>query len=185
MGFVFPVGFFGGIGGKLLSYAFAGDTNGVFYYIGTNYGTEPWVNPYDTGRITITASSLEGGSFSQLVDRYDNFVYTANVSNSYFIFDLGYFHSLVLKGYWLKAASFTGYEPRNFDVHGSNDLFNWNLLDRQINNYGIGGANQSLYISISSISAGYRYIKITQTAPGSGGADYFILGEVELYGEFS
>ena len=36
---------------------FPGDKNGVCWHLGTNYGTQPWVNPMLAGRASARASS--------------------------------------------------------------------------------------------------------------------------------
>lgn len=70
--------------GKSLTYESDGDTNGVFYWLGTNYGKQSWVNPYSAGFINITLSSkLNGFGFvdgnpAGLCDRTSNSVHTAD-----------------------------------------------------------------------------------------------------------
>ena len=32
------------------------DTNGLFYWLGTNKGTEPWTNPAKSSRVTVSSS---------------------------------------------------------------------------------------------------------------------------------
>ena len=43
-----------------LIYLYDGDKNGVFWHIGTRYGTQKWVNPALAGLLTVTASSPIG-----------------------------------------------------------------------------------------------------------------------------
>jgi hypothetical protein len=44
--------------GRVFTYAFDFDTNGVMYFLGTMGLSQPWVNPSDAGWVIVTTSGL-------------------------------------------------------------------------------------------------------------------------------
>lgn len=52
-----------------LTYSHIMDSNGVFYYLGTSCGMEPWRNPSTLGFVKITASTKAGADLNLLTSR--------------------------------------------------------------------------------------------------------------------
>ena len=66
------------------------DQQGILFYIGTNSGTEPWKNPALTGRVKVTASSMEKGQASYITDyKEPHECWTKDIPASWFQLDLG------------------------------------------------------------------------------------------------
>lgn len=55
------------------------DDRGIIHYIATNGGTEKWQNPHVTGRVVISASSIEVGSVADLVSKTPTELWTKDV----------------------------------------------------------------------------------------------------------
>ncbi|MBW4425940.1 MAG: discoidin domain-containing protein [Nostoc desertorum CM1-VF14] len=173
----------GGDVGKLLTFNANGDTNGVFYWMGTSEGTEVWSNPSDKGLI-IGASGVGAGSPLSLVDRSDSEFYTANQPNSWISFYLGG-KTLKCNYYSLKSRnSSSGFYPRSWKLQGSNDQNNWVDLDSQIDNTTLNGNSQWLSLPVANSSTRYTSFRILMTSLCSSNSGHLVLGEVELYGTY-
>jgi E3 ubiquitin-protein ligase HECTD1 len=176
--------------GITLTYASNGDTNGLFYYLGTNGGTEAWSNPYSANRINITQSSIYNSSTqppSNLVDRTGNSISTTNIENSWVVIDLKT-KKLKCNYYTVRGrGDDTTLFPRNWRLDASNDQQTWITLDTKTNQTGL---NQNVYLSFPIANPGenYQYFRFMQTGFNSYGAAmygyYLVLGEMELYGIF-
>lgn len=166
-----------------LTFATSGDTNGIFYYLGTARKTQDWVNPTNIG-LLVSASSIEHGSVASLVNRDESEFYTGNLPNSWVSFNIAIAGKLKCNYYSIRVRNSTAYYPRNWKLQGSNDGSTWNDLDIQTNNIILNTASQWLSIPLSSPTA-YSVFRILNYGVDSEGSNYFCLGEVELYGSFS
>lgn len=178
---------------RTLTYASDGDTNGVAYWIGTNYGTEPWTNPHTANRVTVTIinSNPAGGSPEVMVDRSIDVAPNSNSSSaiaeavnsvSSISIDLGINNLLLCNYYSIRArVDYDNYLPRDWKLQGSNDNSTWIDLDTQINNTSLKTTAAWLSIPISNASTKYRYFRIAITNT-TGGNDRCFLSEFEFYG---
>ncbi|MEH2157405.1 hypothetical protein [Nostoc sp.] len=165
-----------------------GDTNGVFYFIGTSKNTTLWTNPTNKG-LEVTASSVNGNSTSitpidSMTDRSNTEFSTYNFPNNWVSFYLGAGNSLVCNYYTIRTRLSPDYYPRNWVFQGSNDNINWINLDIQENNNTLNSINQWLAIPIIN-SIAYSYFRIYTTGLDSSGINALAIGEVELYGNYS
>lgn len=172
-----------------LTYVSNGDTNGLFYWIGTRSLTESFSNPSDpSGRaLTAVTFSSEGTPGAEnpwrMTDRSSVAVSTGNVANSWMRFDVGAGRSLVCNRYVIRSRSTTaGNHPTAFKFQGSNDASTWDDLDTRT---GLTYAASTYYPYTVSTSTAYRYFRILQTAVNSSGANRLVLGDLELYGAFT
>ena len=159
-----------------------GDSNGLFYYLGTNKATTVWSSPSGNNLI-VTASSTESGNPISLVDRENSEWFSAAVANSWvsFYIQVG---KLKCNYYSIKTrANNTDYYPRNWILKASNDGTNWNILDTQSNNTALNSVSQWLSLPVVSTTP-YSYFQLLQNGLDSSDSNYFCLGEIELYGEF-
>jgi hypothetical protein len=69
-------------------------------------------------------------------------------------------------------------------MQGSNDNTTWTDLDAQTGNTILTSSSWYISAAITPLVA-YRYFRLLQTGTNSNGGNYFILGEVELYGELT
>lgn len=175
---------------KTLTYASDGDTNGACYWIGTNYGTEAWVNPHTANRVTVTVvnRNIDCGDGEVVVDRSDSNA-LSNSGNALaqpldglgiIAIDLGIDNSLNCNYYSIRSrGSFPDSFPRSWKLQASSDNFAWVDLDEQINNTTINNTGQWLSLPAVS-SSSYRYLRIVvSTATVSARC---CLSEFEFYG---
>lgn len=172
---------------KTLTYQSDGDTNGVCYWIGTNYGTEAWVNPHAAERVVVSKSGASNADLNfveRMVDRIANDVGTNNQPNSWIKIDLGITNKLTINYYSLRGRTgqYNDNYPRNWKLQGSNDNSSWIDLDTQSNNIAISGQGIWVSIPVSNQAVGYRYLQILQTGLTSSDASFLSLGEFEFYG---
>lgn len=169
---------------KTLTYSSNGDSNGVCYWIGTNYGSQTWENPHTAGRLTCSLSTSYDGNDppGNLVDRQNNQrPCTQNVPDSWMMLDLGISQKLICKYYSLKGRDYVADHLRSWKLQASNDAITWVDLDNQINNVTI---NQNTWFSDAITSTiAYRYFRVIQTGLNNGNSNIMSLAEWEFYGE--
>ncbi|MEH2322051.1 MAG: hypothetical protein V7K32_00310 [Nostoc sp.] len=166
-----------------LNFVSNGDASGLFYYLGTNKGTSNWINPAGTS-VNVTASSTEAGNPTSLIDRQGSEWFSHPIANSWVSFAITS-GKLLCNYYSIRSrATNTDYYPRNWKLQGSNDGATWIDLDIQVNNETLNAVSQWLSLPVSS-NTSYSNFRIIQNGLDSSNADYFCLGEFELYGSYS
>lgn len=165
-----------------LTYTLSGDSNGLFYYLGTTGTGSGWSNPFLSNLIVLSASSFFDSSnsdLSRLVNRLDdNGIATANQVNSWIKIDLRQ-RTLLPSYYSVRARQFNANLIRNWKMQASNDDTTWIDLDTRVSNN--LAASQWFSVAISTTNY-YRYFRILQTGLSSSSDNILTLGEVELYG---
>lgn len=155
-----------------------GDSNGVFFLYGTNFGNQAWANPHTQGRLVLS-SNTSTTNIAVSIDRsISNFWYTGQqISGHWWQVDL-INHRLILNRYTHFRQSGSGEVPRRFRIQGSNDLTNWDTL-LIVDNTNFGNW---LNLSVSSNSA-YRYFRLLLNNNGSfANNNTLLIDEIELYG---
>lgn len=163
------------------------DTNGILYYIGTDFGVKDChENPYDTGKIliqatsgyyNITGSSCDGrNTLSDILQRtqYDSRVCCTATGNDNNFFILDFQDISVFTTHVTLACS---YSPNtycsNFDYFGSIDGEGWFKIASMISN-----SKNIVNFDVESENNNYfRYFKIKST-----NSCQLLLGGWELYG---
>jgi phage-related protein len=190
-----------------LTYQNPDDNKGVFYFIGSSYLNSGWVLPTTKGVKLLCDNLLTSDAFgnyplnqvTNLVDRSSTPPFWANgaTPNGWVAIDLGLNTDLQLGSYYLKARSDTSNTmPRSWRLQGTNDVSSWDVngvtsanwvdIDAQSNNAALTG--QSSSVNINTDTGRYRYFRLQQTGVNSDfgsyahSINYFVLGEIELYG---
>lgn len=167
-----------------LNYFSDGDTNGVFYWLGSKSNTQLWQNPQTINKASFASSGVNQGALSDLTDRSSsNFFTTDGASNNFVSLDLGAGHSLVCNYYSIQARNVANYYPRSWKLQGCNDNISWANLDEQNNNQSLNNPSSWLSISVTSTIA-YRYFRILLASPNSSGSNQLCFGELEFYGTY-
>lgn len=163
------------------TYVADGDSNGLFYYLGENYGVGGWINPADIGTLVITASTTTLGATSQLTDRTTQDWYVNPASGSWVKFALQSGVTFLLQGINFRQRTNAKYDSAaDFLIEGSNDDSTWTSLFTRTAAQVPSGSNAWAYWAVSGIVTKYRYFRIKQPASTS----YFCICELELYGTF-
>ena len=169
-----------GSSGSSRTFANSGDNNGLFYYLGTSLGTLPWSNPSGNGLI-ISASAVESGTLSLLVDKQGSQFWTPSVANNWVSFSLTK-GKLTCNYYSIKSRiSDVDYYPRNWKLQGSNDNSSWTDLDTQTNNASLNSIDQWLSLPVTTADS-YSSFRLLTTGVNSSNYYHLCLGKVELYG---
>ncbi|MEH2445790.1 MAG: hypothetical protein V7K18_08400 [Nostoc sp.] len=173
---------------KTLTFSSNGDTNGLFYWLGTAKGTKAWLNPDGTDLLNATASSTGFGTVHSLCDQADTEFYTNSNSNSWVKFQI--LSGKLKCNYYsirnrYRSDSDAQHSLRNWKLQGSNDDAIWVDLDTRINNTFLDTSSKWLSLPVSPTTAAYSYFRILQNGVNSNNYDYLCLGEVELYGEYT
>lgn len=174
---------------KALVFSSHGDTNGLFYYLGTTFGTTAWANPFTLGFVGFTP--VPDGKFNNsvtdlpqnYVNRSTTHVDTSGTAPLSYIIDLRYGNSLILDRFAYRYRSdSTSFTPTAWTVEGSNDNSTWTLV------LTVTGQTPALGGWVSSTTTGqatttaYRYWRVKQTASDQTG--FFTTGQIEMYGTF-
>ena len=170
---------------KILAYSSDGDTNGVFYWLGTSGGTQSWENPHTAGRIDISINSYFDSTFSNpaaAVDRVANTITNGGDAPGWFKADLKN-NKLIVSAYSIRGRTdqFNNNHLRTWQLQGSNDNSNWTVLDSQTNNSTINAGTWFTMILSQSTEA-YRYLRLYQPGAASDGEAFITMGEWEFYG---
>ncbi|MEH1771702.1 hypothetical protein, partial [Nostoc sp.] len=172
-----------GNNGITLTFTSNGDSEGLFYYLGTSGLTTTWSNPVAGSSLIVTASTTEGGTVASLSDRIASEWYSNIAANNWVKYQITT-GKLICNHYSIRSRSNNvDYYPRNWQLQGSNDGTNWAVLDEQVNNTDISSVSQWLSLPVTPTTA-YSYFRLLQNGIDSSGVGYLCLGEVELYGEY-
>jgi hypothetical protein len=163
--------------GVQLGYAFNGDQNGVFYYLGQRGGGGTWRNPQTNGDIVISApyDSLELGTFDSIVDRAPSNTYLAQRNGAELWFDIGADRSLLLTTLAFQSRADYGSAMTTVSIQGSADGVTWEEAQRLTVDY---HASSWTKLNITSLKKYYRFFRLILPADKG----WLMLGELEMYG---
>ncbi len=177
-----------------LTYSSDGDTNGVYYFIGTQFGAQTWANPYPTyvNGLTNPSNGVTVGAFSDRITTGE--FGTTNTANAYCAVDLGSGRTLQLLKYSVRNRNSDGTRAiRNFKLQGTNNVATWDAtgvgaatwadLDVRTADTSMPttGASWGTY-TLATIPLYYRYLRLLQTGVNALGDNFLILTELEFYG---
>lgn len=175
----------------VLTWTADGDTNGLFYYLGTH----PWTVPVPqvagattaTGsRVALNASGTNGSTLSvgYAVSRGSTGAAgdawgTLNAANQYIMADFldRTFAPTMLS---MRHYNEAGYSIINFVVEGSADNAAWTTLLTVNADPGAAAFAWRHWAIVGA--AAYRYLRVRQTGLNAGGTNVFDLAELEWYG---
>jgi hypothetical protein len=175
-----------------------GDTNGVFYFLGTGLGQNVWANPATSSQIVaVRSSNWSSSTVNQVFDRSATSTSSGNVANSWIFVDLGVNRSLIPNRYSLRHYSEGDWEKiRNWKLQGTNSVAGtsnaqieaatWTDLDVRSNDTTINGiAAWGDFVPNQSNTTAFRYLRLIQTGLNSSGANFLAITEWEVYGTFT
>jgi hypothetical protein len=142
------------------------------------------VNVHAKQIVNISCSGTDHGNCSQVVDYVGtDYWHSRNSPDSWIQFE---FKTVMISvtGYALKSSGNSCQFLRQWELRGSNDEQNWDILDRR-NTQELDGTYITKTFTTSvglSGAKSYRYIRLTQTAKNACGQDYLMLSQVEFFG---
>ena len=182
-------------GGHVFAYASDFDSNGLMFYIGSNGGTCPWVNPCRHNLVAVASSDgvkLPYGKLEDILSRdaSPRNCHTKDKPHSWFAVDLGV--RILVRRYTLRHARGYGTSAlRNWELQGSKDGALWHRLIQHVQDESLGQPGSCASWEVPPVpgdedsprdTQGWRYIRILQTGPNAAGKDYISLSGFELYG---
>jgi len=186
----------------IFKYNYDFDENGALYYIGTLGKKYIYRNPHELKLVKAFASSISKGEISDFVGRNLVNLRTENEELSYFGVDLGLNRRLIPSAYSLRNRNSSTHVLLCWNLEGSNDKINFEVLDTRIfasENYEINkklGSERNLLIQPGCTSTwgisrkirekfpeGFRYFLIKQIDKNSNGSYNLTNSGFEIYGE--
>lgn len=180
-------------------YVSDGDTNGMLYFIGRNYGVAAWVNPHTATFLQIIRNIDSVGSAPNIVDRIAQDTYTTNVANSWIVVDLKSGKSAIITHYSLRIRNVA--DPRamrNWKLQGTNasasnsiadlNAATWTDIDTRVGDIVMANtAGAWGFYTVGGSPSGYRWLRILQNGLNGGSSpdNYLAVCEIELYGELT
>jgi hypothetical protein len=175
------------------------DDNGVLFYLGSYAKTRPWQNPHILGKAQAFASSVGFGKIEDFLTRTANNLRTGNEPNSYLGVDIGNRYILP-SAYSLRNRHSKSHVCFNWQLEGSRDQVNWQILDRRVHYTGddsydynfetdrnalkTPGATSTWGIDPEALDPeGYRFFRIVQIDKNSSGSYNLALSNIEIYGK--
>ncbi|NBU23936.1 MAG: hypothetical protein EBS38_08575, partial [Actinobacteria bacterium] len=172
-----------------------GDSNDLFFWLGTNGYSQDWANPAPNANPTaptnytnnahcfLTASTYGGGNIFALCDRTTTSFFTNNVSGSWVKVDLGTGRSLSCSNYSIRNPNVSTDALRNWVLEGSNDDTNWTTVDSRTSDTSLSGSGAwANFTCNQGVTTSFRYWRIRQTGLNSSSQNTLYMGEFTPYG---
>eukprot|EP01112_Ceratiomyxa_fruticulosa_P011781 TRINITY_DN3229_c1_g1_i1.p1 TRINITY_DN3229_c1_g1~~TRINITY_DN3229_c1_g1_i1.p1 ORF type:complete len:503 (-),score=104.54 TRINITY_DN3229_c1_g1_i1:213-1721(-) len=176
--------------GRLFEYTSDFDDRGVLFYIATDAFAKPWSNPalptFDrpVPPIKVTASSIEKGSPSDIVEIKPSECWTRDVPSSWFAIDLGRNRTLIPTHYTLRHGGNNSKDClRNWCLQTSDDGIEWDTLSRHTSQALIHSNFGTHSWAITGCTSAHRFFRILQTGHNSTNKNFLSLSGIEFYGE--
>lgn len=169
------------------AYQADGDTNGVFYFYGTQFGTAAWTNPSTAGYLVILDVPVGGSGSKNVITSRTNDNYStggsAGAGNEYFSFNLGLGRAIVptMLSYQYRNDA-TTFCPTAWNWEGSTDNSTWDVLASVTGQTPV--VNKWVSTPVSTAKA-YQFIRVRQIGNNNSGSSHMSINEAEIYGVFS
>jgi hypothetical protein len=162
------------------------DKNGILYWLGSNYDSEPYINPMDRGYVTVVASAnCEVGKVQDLISWEPSKCNLVSMSNGSVRIQ---FKSIVIQPtkYTIRHTMSRNDEClRNWKFQGSVDGVHYTDLSIHINDCSLATVKGSTFtwsIDPTKATDYYRYFQLLQTGNNSSNNCYLSMGGLEIYG---
>ncbi len=185
-----------------MTYEYDFDENGAFYYLGSLGKITHWRNPNDLGQLKVFCSSLGKGRLSDFVGRDLVNLRTMNEPYSYFGVDLGEDRTIIPTAYSIKNRNSSSHVLLCWQVEGSNDKINFEVLDSRVFLHSDHKINSQIEKERNILKSpgctstwgidssirikfpyGFRYLILKQIGKNSSGAYNMGLSGFEIYGK--
>lgn len=169
------------------------DTNGVFYWIGTNEGRQPYNNPIRQGKVTVHLSSHGGDDTSCIADRNPD---SSAAENSYGE-DGNPWLAINFKNHSVNPSHYVICQQgdhllRNWQLEASNDT-NPNISSKQWTTLCIhtedesisGGPPAMAVFKVPERGQYWSWFRVYVTGPSHKGQPNFDITQMEFYGSLT
>lgn len=175
------------------------DTNGILYFLSTNGGTDPYVNPSESGLIQVSLS--HPGVYSQSMSKHNIVAHNPQTGNTFWGGTCPQWFMVDLRSKRVKPTAYTlrhGFSSansflRDWEFAASNDASTWvTLHSDKPTPFNKGHDTDTWTLTDSKELKPFRYFRVLQRGnyymgPDSSnpGAPYMCIAGFELYGELS
>jgi hypothetical protein len=175
-----------------LAYAQPGDTNGVFFFLGSGGHSHDWVNPHECGMVRVTTSSPRN-RFSRaehVIDRraHSTVFFTCPTHEPWVAVDLGDQCRLRCTAYSFRHDASASEYLRSWDLEASSDGVEWTVLRQHRNDASVSHARAIVCFQLprnqepDEQDPGHRMFRLMMRGPSSSGTDHMVVCALELYG---
>jgi len=165
------------------------DQNGLFYLLGTQFYTRPWVNPAQLGFVTCTSSRLAPSSLppEACLSRETIRCVADSDSKAFYEIHLHGGIAISVDAYTMRHyISFDGECLRNWRLLGSNNGEKWNVISAHVDDQALDGIGSTHTWMTRNHTFGpspaYSRFRIEITGPNSNGNFFLPLSGLEFYG---
>ena len=137
----------------------------------------------------MKVSGISVGEIKNLFDNSkDTVLRVVDNINSFIIFDFKNKKVSISKYYLSVPSSLTGYNgnrPKTWDIEGSNDLQNWEIIDQRANDSSLSdyGRSKTFNVNNNNNNKYFKYIRIKEIISQNGNHQ-MLLSEIEFYGSY-
>lgn len=173
--------------GITLTWQSNGDTNGLFYHLGTEGKTQPFANPATSGLIVATQSTLHVGNpafgAAPMCTQTNSVAHTSEGAVEFFQWTLAEGKKLIPNRYTYRGRrDFNGHHPRTWQLLGRVlETDDWIVLDNQENNSTI--VYETYYSAPLVSSTAFSSFRFLRTGLNSDNQKFLTGSCVEFYGE--
>lgn len=154
--------------------------NGIIQYLQTKCNWD--------AKINVTSSSVNGNYFPSNVTKYEDrnkWFHSQSQPNNWICFDFKE-KKVMPTSYKIRSSLYSAnsYNPKSWNIEGSNDNANWDILSEEKDSPLLNGKHIVHLFSITqSNNKSYRYIRMKLTGPDWCYFNYFMLDSFEIYGQ--
>ena len=105
------------------------DENGIFYALGTQFGTTKYSNPAKIGLVQMNSTKLKRGNVYDFIGREKVEAYTQHKENSFFSISFKQ-RKVKPNAYTLMNGKYKYYYMKSWNFEGSNDGKTWQILSK-------------------------------------------------------
>jgi E3 ubiquitin-protein ligase HECTD1 len=160
------------------------DTNGLLFWLGTNGKTTEYVNPHTSGKVVVTASSVNNGTLEGFIGHAqpDGAHETDREPMSFVAVQFPL--PVVVTRYTLRHGWHSGeYRLQNWNFEGSNNGVEWVVLRQHVDDQSLEDEEFSTASwDVNPDSLAFSHFRILQNGENSSGEDELDVGGLELYG---
>lgn len=153
--------------------------NGVFRYIREKSNKKE----YPSKEFDAETSGISSGEIKNLFDQSrKTYLVTNNDENAFVMLDFKDKKINLTKYYLSVPSPNSGYRPKNWEIQGSNDKKEWEVLDKKQNCSSLSSDESYNTFTCQNVNQQYyRYIRIANII-NKDNNHYLVLSEIELYG---
>jgi len=169
--------------GKLFVYETDFDTNGILYWLGTNGKSTPYTNPSFNDIVTVTPSSIAGGTPQGFIEHTHREAYCCTNSCLGSSVKIELPSTVIVTRYSVRSDKHKGCKLRNWLLEGSKDGREWVELSRHENDTSLAespGSTATWRTNPKNIEC--SQFRLVQIGPNSSDGLHLMCAGLELYG---